>query len=89
MPFPVALLLKFSPSPEFVEARAKMTTFQVHKSWLIPSVLVLVVVGLADSAAAWLAPNPLLWCTLISALFPILWFVFVLLPILRQRSSKS
>jgi hypothetical protein len=65
------------------------TAFQVHKPWLVPAMLVLVVTGLADGAAVWFAQRPILWATLIAASLPISLFVFVALPVLRRESGKS
>jgi hypothetical protein len=64
------------------------TAFQVHKSWLIPAALVLVLTCLADGLAVSFTQRPMLWATLIPATLPISLFVFVLIPILRRESQK-
>jgi hypothetical protein len=72
-----------------VEAEMNSTALQVHKSWLRPAVLVLVLTGLADCIAVWFAKRPILWSTVIASTLPISLFFFVALPILRQESRKS
>jgi hypothetical protein len=67
----------------------KLTAFQIHKSWLIPAVLVLLITGLADCAVVWFAQRPILWATLIAGSLPVSMLVFVALPILRRESRKS
>ena len=67
----------------------KPTAFQVHKSWLIPAALVLVVTGLADGLTAWFVPHPIRWCTLIASSLPLSLVFLVAFPILRQERRKS
>jgi len=67
----------------------KLAPFQVHKSWLTRTALVLVVTVLADAAAVWFAQRPLLWATLIAASLPVSMIVFVVIPMLRQESRKT
>jgi len=67
----------------------KLTAFQVHKSWLIRAVLVLVVTVLADGVVVWFAPRPILWAALIGGSLPLSMFVFVARPILREEERKS
>ena len=66
----------------------KPSPFQVHKSWLIPTVLVLLVTVLADGVTAWFVPRPVRWCTLIAASLPLSMIFFVLLPMLREQNRK-
>jgi len=66
-----------------------LTALQVHKSWLIPAAIVLVVTAMADGLTAWLVPRPILWCTLIASSLPISMVVFVIIPILRRERQKS
>jgi hypothetical protein len=72
-----------------LEARMKLTAFQVHKPWLIRATLVLVVTVLADGAVVWFAPRPILWATLIGGSLPLSMYVFVAVPILRDEGRKS
>ena len=67
----------------------KLPAFQVHKSWLTRTALLLVVTALAVSATAWFVQRPILWCTLIASSLPLTLFVFVVMPTLRQESRKS
>jgi len=66
-----------------------LVALQVHKSWLIPAVMVLVVTAMADGLTAWFVPRPILWCTLIASSLPISMVVFVIIPILRRERQKS
>jgi hypothetical protein len=70
-------------------ARMKLTAFQVHKSWLIRAVLVLVATGVAEGAVVWFARRPILWATLIGASLPLTLIVFALFPILREERRRS
>jgi hypothetical protein len=65
------------------------TAFQVHKSWLIPTALVLVLTGLADGLTAWFVARPILWCALIGASLPLSLLVFVAMPMLRRERRKA
>jgi hypothetical protein len=65
------------------------SAFQVHRSWLIPAVLVLVVTGLADCVAVGFAQRPIPWAVGIAATLPMSMFFFVAFPLLRQESRKS
>jgi hypothetical protein len=66
-----------------------LTALQVHKSWLIRAVLVLLVTVLADGAVVWFAQRPLLWAVLIPGSLPLSMFVFVANPILREERRRS
>jgi hypothetical protein len=72
-----------------LKARKKLTAFQVHKSWLIRALLVLVATGLADCAVVLFAQRPTLWAALIGSSLPLSIYVFVAIPILRQEGRKS
>jgi hypothetical protein len=67
----------------------KLTAFQVHKSWLIPAVLVLLVTVVVDGVVACFAPRPTLWATLIPGTLPLSMWVFVARPVLREEERKS
>jgi hypothetical protein len=60
-----------------------------HKSWLIPTVLVLLVTVVADGFVAASAQRPLLWCMLIASSLPFSMWVFVGLPLLREEKRKG
>jgi hypothetical protein len=67
----------------------KLTAFQVHKSWLIPAVLMLLATVVVDGVVVCFAQRPLLWATLIPGTLPLsIWF-FVALPVLREEKRKS
>jgi hypothetical protein len=63
--------------------------FRVHKSWLVPAVLVLLITCLADGLVAQFVQRPILWCTLIAGSLPLSMFFFVVLPMLREEARKS
>jgi hypothetical protein len=90
------LLVRCSrPIPEVCPLRLiscrtmKLTAFQVHKSWLIRVVLVLLATALADGAVVWFAQRPILWAVLIPGSLPLSMFAFVAIPILREEKRKS
>jgi hypothetical protein len=72
-----------------LEARMKLTAFQVHKSWLIPAVLVLLVTVVVDGVVVCFVQRPLLWATVIPGTLPLSMWFFVALPILRDEKRKS
>jgi hypothetical protein len=65
------------------------TAFQVHKSWAIPAMLVLVITVLADGAVGWFAAKPLPWVGLISGSLPLSMFFFVAYPLLKRAEPES
>jgi hypothetical protein len=67
----------------------KPAAFQVHKSWLISAVLVLLLTVLADGAVVWFVQRPLPWAVLIPATLPLTLFLFVGLPLLKQDKRDS
>jgi hypothetical protein len=66
-----------------------MTAFRVHKSWLIPAVLVLCVTVLVDGIVMYFARRPMFWATLIPGTLPLSMWFFVGLPLLREERRKS
>ncbi|MGC1522895.1 MAG: hypothetical protein WA803_15250 [Steroidobacteraceae bacterium] len=66
-----------------------LTAFQVHKSWLIRAVLVLVVTGLVDGIVVWFAQRPIFWAALIGSSLPFSMVIFVAIPWLREENRKS
>jgi len=62
--------------------------FRVHKSWFVPTTLVLVITSLADCAVAWFVKRPVFWCTLIASTLPLSMIVFVAFPLQRVQSRK-
>jgi hypothetical protein len=72
-----------------MEARMKLTAFQVHKSWLIPAMLVLVITVLVDGLVVSFVQRPLLWAVLIPGSLPLTMFIFVTIPMLREERRKS
>ena len=65
----------------------KLTAFHVHKSWLIPAALVLVITALAAGAVGWFAAKPIPWVGLISGTLPLTMFIFVARPLLKQSGD--
>jgi hypothetical protein len=74
---------------QMLEARMKPTAFQVHKSWLIRAVLVLVLTALAEGMVVWFVQRPFFWIVLIGSSLPFTMVVFVAFPILREEKRKS
>jgi hypothetical protein len=66
-----------------------MTAFRVHRSWLIPAVLVLLVTVVVDGVVVWFAQRPLLGATLIPGTLPLSMWFFVARPLLREEQRKS
>jgi hypothetical protein len=67
----------------------ELTAFQVHKSWLIRAVLVLLATVVVDGVVVCFAQRPLLWATLIPGTLPLSMWFFVALPVLREAKRKS
>jgi len=67
----------------------KLTSFQVHKSWFIPAVLVLSITVALDAIVAWRVPNPFPWLGLISGSLPLSMWVFVGWPLLKRETQNS
>jgi hypothetical protein len=67
----------------------KPTAFQVHKPWVVPAALVLVITGLADCVAVWFSHRPIFWAVSIAASLPLTLAVFVAIPLISQESRKS
>jgi hypothetical protein len=65
------------------------TAFQVHKSWLMRSMLVLLVTVLADGVVGWLAAKPFPWVVLIPGTLPLTLYLFVGIPLLKQEQRES
>jgi hypothetical protein len=65
------------------------TAFQVHKSWIIPAVLLLSVTGAIEAIVGWLAPKPLPWIALIAGSLPLTLFIFVAWPLIRRETQDS
>ncbi len=67
----------------------KLTSFQVHKSWLIRAALVLLVTCLAVSAVVLFVAKPIPWVGLIAGSLPLSMVVFVAMPLLRVRGRSQ
>jgi hypothetical protein len=65
----------------------KLTAWQVHKSWLIPAVLVLLLTCLADAAVVAFVPRPIFWALLIAGSLPLTMTFFVAFPLLRREKQ--
>lgn len=66
-----------------------MTAFQVHKSWLIPAMLVLVVTCLIYGIVGSFAAKPFPWILLIPGSLPLSMYVFVGRPLLKKEKQDS
>jgi len=65
------------------------TVFQVHKQWLVPAILVLLLTVLADGLVVSFARRPIFWAVLIPATLPLSIFFFVTRPVLREANRRS
>jgi hypothetical protein len=63
-----------------------LTVFQVHKSWLIRAMVVLVATALVDGVVGWFAARPFPWVLLIPGSLPLSMFVFVGMPLLKLKA---
>jgi hypothetical protein len=70
-------------------AQMKLIAFQVHRSWLVPAVLVLLVTVVVDGVVVCCAQRPPLWAALIPGTLPLSMWFFVALPLLREEKRKS
>jgi len=65
------------------------TLFQVHKSWLIPAVLVWSITCALDAIVAWLVPHPFPWLGIISGCLPLTMFIVVGWPLIRRKKEDA
>jgi hypothetical protein len=63
----------------------KLSAFQVHKSWLMPAVLVLIVTCLIYGFVGSIATKPFPWILLIPGSLPLSMYFFVSRPLLKKR----
>jgi hypothetical protein len=63
----------------------KPIAFQVHKSWVLRAVLVLTATVLAEVAVVSFLSRPLVWVGLIAGSLPLTLYVFVAMPLLKDR----
>ena len=61
-----------------------LTALQVHRSWLIRAVMVLVTTVMAVAAVGWFAAKPFPWVGLIAGSLPLSMFIFVVRPLLKR-----
>jgi hypothetical protein len=79
-------------NPATLGARAggsQMNACLMRKPWLVRAAWVLVLTGLVDGIAVWVAQRPLPWAIGIGASLPLSMAAFVIIPMLRQESRKS
>ncbi len=63
----------------------KLAALQVHKSWLIPALLVLAATGLIYGIVGALVAKPFPWIGLIPGSLPLTMYFFVGRPLLRKE----
>ncbi|MGO9945333.1 MAG: hypothetical protein ACLPWG_00535 [Steroidobacteraceae bacterium] len=66
----------------------KTIAFQVHKAWLIPAVLVLVVTCLIYAIVGSIAKNPFPWIMVIPGSLPLSMYFFVGRPLLKKEKQN-
>jgi len=67
----------------------KLTAFQVHKSWLVPTLLILLVTCLIYGVVGSFAARPFPWILLIPGSLPLSLYFFVGGPLLRKEKQDS
>jgi hypothetical protein len=72
-----------------LETRMKLNAFQVHKSWLIPTLLVLLITCLIYGVVGSFAAKPFPWILLIPGSLPLSMYFFVSRPLLRKEQQAS
>jgi hypothetical protein len=72
-----------------LETEIKLTAFQVHKSWVLPTLLVLLATCLTYGVVASLAAKPFPWVLLIPGSLPLSMYFFVGRPLLRKEKQDS
>ncbi len=65
------------------------TAFQVHRSWLAPTFLILLVTCLIYGVVGYFAAKPLPWILLIPGSLPLSMYFFVGRPLLRKEKQGS
>jgi hypothetical protein len=66
-----------------------MKSIQVHKSWLIPTLLILVVTGLIYGILGSVVGKPLPWLAFIPGSLPLSLYFFVARPLIRKDTQDS
>ena len=64
------------------------SVWQVHRSWVLPTMLVLVLTALAEVAIVWVLAQPARWVALIAGTLPVTLYFFVALPLIRKEGAK-
>jgi hypothetical protein len=72
-----------------LETRMKLAAFQVQKSWLVPTLLILLVTCLIYGVVGSFAAKPFPWILLIPGSLPLSMYFFVGRPLLRKEKEDS
>lgn len=67
----------------------KLAAFQVHKSWLVPTLLILLVTCLIYGVVGSLAAKPFPWILLIPGSLPLSMYFFVGRPLIKKREDSK
>jgi hypothetical protein len=65
------------------------SVWQVHKVWVMRTVLVLLATVLAEVAVVWSLQQPIRWVGLVAGTLPLTLFFFVALPLIRSEGGKT
>jgi hypothetical protein len=65
----------------------KLTAFQVHKSWLLPTLLILLATCLTYGVVGSLVAKPFPWVLLIPGSLPLSTYFFFGRPLLRKEKQ--
>jgi H+/Cl- antiporter ClcA len=69
-----------------LEIGMKSTAFEVHKHWLLPTMLILVVTGLVCGIVGSFVQKPFPWIVLIPGSLPLSLYFFVGRPLIRKET---
>ena len=72
-----------------LETQMKLAAFQVHKSWLLPSLLILLLTCLTYGLVGSLAAKPFPWVLLIPGSLPLSMYFFVARPLLKKDKTQN
>ena len=67
----------------------KLIAFQVHKSWLVPTLLILLITCLIYGVVGSFAAKPFPWILLVPGSLPLSMYFFVARPLLRKEQQDS
>jgi hypothetical protein len=67
----------------------KLNAIQVHRSWVLPALLILVITCLIYGLVGSIATKPFPWILLIPGSLPLSMYLFVSRPLLKKEKQDS